>query len=192
MKKVIEVSIGGINFTVEDDAYFRLKDYLKRFEETIPDKQEAREVMEDVEARVAEIIQKEMRFSNQVVDMKQVQTVIDHLGEIDMEANTHEAGYNTYNAYDKDYTRGDRRMYRDTDEKMVAGVCSGLALYLGIDVTIIRVVFAAASFLYGTAILVYCILWIVMPKAVSVAQKLELRGYAPTAENIRKFTSQHK
>jgi len=192
MKKVIEVSIGGINFTMEDDAYFRLKDYLKRFEETIPDKQEAREVMEDVEARVAEIIQKEMRFSNQVVDMKQVQTVIDHLGEIDMEANTQEAGYTGYNAYDKDYTRGDRRMYRDTDEKMLAGVCSGLALYLGIDVTIVRVVFAAASFLYGTAILVYLVLWIVMPRALSVAQKLQLRGYAPTAENIRKFTSQHK
>lgn len=83
MKKVIEVSIGGINFTMEDDAYFRLKDYLKRFEETIPDKQEAREVMEDVEARVAEILQKEIKYSNQVVDMKQVQTVIDHLGEVD-------------------------------------------------------------------------------------------------------------
>jgi phage shock protein PspC (stress-responsive transcriptional regulator) len=109
-----------------------------------------------------------------------------------METNTQGASYNSYNAYDKDYTTGDRRMYRDIDEKMVAGVCSGLALYLGIDVTIVRVVFAAASFLYGTAILIYFVLWIVMPRAVSVAQKLELRGYAPTAENIRKFTSQHK
>ncbi len=52
MKKIIEVSIGKINFTMEDDAYFRLKEYLKRFEDTIPDKNEAREVMEDVEARV--------------------------------------------------------------------------------------------------------------------------------------------
>ena len=83
MKKVIEVSIGGINFTMEDDAYYRLKEYLRRFEETISDKKEAREVMEDVEARVAEIFQKEMKFSNQVVDMKLVQVVIDHLGEVE-------------------------------------------------------------------------------------------------------------
>lgn len=192
MKKVIEVSIGGTNFTMEDDAYFRLKDYLKRFEETIPDKQEAREVMEDVEARVAEILQKEMKYSNQVVDMKQVQTVIDHLGEVDSKSSEQETEYKNYKSSDKEYTRGDKRMYRDIDEKMVSGVCSGLALYLGIDVTIIRVIFAATSFLYGTAVLVYCVLWIVMPRAISVAQKLELRGYAPTAENIRRFTSQHK
>ncbi|MBN9300655.1 PspC domain-containing protein, partial [Dysgonomonas mossii] len=127
MKKVIEVSIGGINFTMEDDAYFRLKDYLKRFEETIPDKQEAREVMEDVEARVAEILQKEMKYSNQVVDMKQVQTVIDHLGEVDSKSSEQETEYKNYKSSDKEYTRGDKRMYRDIDEKMVSGVCSGLA-----------------------------------------------------------------
>ena len=190
MKKVIEVSIGDINFTVEDDAYFRLKEYLRRFEETIPDKQEAREVMEDVEARVAEILQKELRYSNQVVDMKQVQTVIDHLGEV--ESNTSSQEFGSDHNYDKDYTRGDKRMYRDVDEKIAAGVCSGLALYLGIDVTIIRIIFAVTTFLYGTAILVYVILWLVMPRALTVAQKLEVRGYAPTAENIRKFTSQHK
>lgn len=190
MKKVIEVSIGGINFTVEDDAYFRLKEYLKRFEETIPDKQEAREVMEDVEARVAEILQKELKYSNQVVDMKQVQTVIDHLGEVEVNTSSQESG-SDYN-YDKDYTKGDKRMYRDVDEKMVAGVCSGLALYLGIDVTIVRILFAVMTFLYGTALLVYIVLWLVMPRALTVAQKLEVRGYAPTAENIRKFTSRHK
>lgn len=194
MKKVIEVSIGGVNFTVEDDAYFRLKEYLRRFEETIPDKQEAREVMEDVEARVAEILQKELKYSNQVVDMKQVQIVIDHLGEVESGTSSREQGSesNSNSNYDRDYTRGDKRMYRDVDEKMIAGVCSGLALYFGIDVTIVRILFAVTAFLYGTALLVYIVLWLVMPRALTVAQKLEVRGYAPTAENIRKFTSRHK
>lgn len=187
MKKVIEVSIGGINFTMEDDAYFRLKEYLKRFEETIADKNEAKEVMEDVEARVAELFQKEMKFANQVVDMLMVQVVIDHLGEVGSAEYTESSDYNN-----KGYAKGDKRLYRDLDEKMVAGVCSGLSAYTGIDVTIIRVIFAAVSFVYGTAIFIYVILWFVMPKALTVAQKLELRGYAPTAENIRKFTSQNK
>jgi phage shock protein PspC (stress-responsive transcriptional regulator) len=193
MKKVIEVSIGGINFTVEDDAYFRLKEYLKRFEETIPDKQEAREVMEDVEARVAEIFQKEMKFPNQVVDMGLVQVVIDHLGEMGPASQEYTTqSSSSYGSYESDYTKGERKFYRDVDEKMLAGVCSGIAAYTGVDVTIIRIVFVALAFAYGTAIFAYFLIWIIAPKAESVAQKLQLRGYAPTAENIRRYTSQHK
>ncbi|GHV15120.1 hypothetical protein FACS1894169_05570 [Bacteroidia bacterium] len=195
MKKIIEVSIGSINFTMEDDAYIRLKEYLKRFESTIPDKREAQEIMEDVEARVAEIFQKEMKFTNQVVDMKLVQTVIDHLGEVENNGNgtgtqNSERSQNSYS--DQRYTQGDKRFHRDVDNKMVAGVCSGLAAYTNIDVTIIRVIFAALSFAYGTAILIYIVLWFVAPKAINISQKLEMRGYAPTAENIRKYTSQNK
>ncbi|MBK5722209.1 PspC domain-containing protein [Dysgonomonas sp. Marseille-P4677] len=199
MRKVIEVSIGGVNFTMEDDAYFRLREYLKRFEETISDKNEAREVMEDVEARVAELFQKEKKFSNQVVDMKLVQVVIDHLGEIESKSDKSNVNIDPnlnkqskYNSYEHDYIRGDRKFYRDIDDKMLAGVCSGIAIYTGIDVTIIRVLFVALAFAYGSTVLAYGILWIVSPRAQNVAQKLELRGYAPTAENIRKFTSQHK
>lgn len=195
MKKIIEVSIGSINFTMEDDAYIMLKEYLKRFESTIPDKKEAEEIMVDVEARVAEIFQKEMKFTNQVVDMKLVQTVIDHLGEVENNGNgtksqNSERSQSSYS--DPRYTQGDKRFHRDTDNKMVAGVCSGLAAYTNIDVTIIRVIFAALSFAYGTAILIYIILWFVAPKAITISQKLEMRGYAPTAENIRKYTSQYK
>lgn len=195
MKKIIEVSIGSINFTMEDDAYIRLKEYLKRFESTIPDKREAQEIMEDVEARVAEIFQKEMRFTNQVVDMKLVQTVIDHLGEIennDSETKTQNSGRSQNSYSDQRYAQGDKRFHRDVDNKMVAGVCSGLAAYTNIDVTIIRVIFAALSFAYGTAILIYIVLWFVAPKAITISQKLEMKGYAPTAENIRKYTSQNK
>jgi phage shock protein PspC (stress-responsive transcriptional regulator) len=195
MKKIIEVSIGSINFTMEDDAYIRLKEYLKRFESTIPDKKEAQEIMEDVEARVAEIFQKEMKFPNQVVDMKLVQIVIDHLGEAESTGNNNKHRDNNnmeYTYTNKDYTKGGKRFYRDTDSKMLSGVCSGLAAYTGTDVTIIRVIFAALSFAYGSAILAYIIMWFIAPKAITVSQKLEMRGYAPTAENIRKYTSQNK
>ena len=193
MRKVIEVSIGGINFTMEDDAYYRLKEYLRRFEETISDKKEAREVMEDVEARVAEIFQKEMKFSNQVVDMRLVQVVIDHLGEVETKTQNENQSSSQSN-YDpgEEYTRGNKKFYRDMDDKMLAGVCSGIATYTGVDVTIIRLIFVALAFAYGSAILAYFILWIVSPRAETIAQKLELRGYAPTADNIRKFTSQRK
>lgn len=199
MKKIIEVSIGSINFTMEDDAYIRLKEYFKRFESTIHDKEEAREVMIDVEARVAEIFQKEIKYSNQVVDMKLVQSVIDRLGDVDPvennDSNTSSKAQSSTKTQDnsnQEYTKGNKRLYRDIDSKKLGGVASGLSAYTGIDVTIIRVLFVVLSFAYGSAFLAYIILWFVMPKAQTVSQKLEMRGYAQTAENIRKFTSQYK
>lgn len=199
MKKIIEVSIGSINFTVEDDAYIELKEYLKRFESTIHDKEEAKEVMIDVEARIAEIFQKEIRYSNQVVDMKLVQSVIDRLGDVDAvdkkgtESNFHYQSSTKNQDYsNQEYTKGNKRFYRDIDSKKLGGVASGLAAYTGIDVTIIRVLFVVLSFAYGSAFWVYIILWFVTPRAETISQRLEMRGYAPTAENIRKFTSQYK
>lgn len=87
---------------------------------------------------------------------------------------------------------GEKKFYRDMDGKMLAGVCNGIATYTKIDVTIIRILFVVLAFAYGITIISYLVIWIVAPKATSIAQKLQLRGYATTAENIRKFTSQHK
>lgn len=194
MKKVIEVSIGGISFTIEDDAYFLLKDYLKRFEETISNPREAREVMEDVEARVAEIFQKEMKYNSQVVDTELVQIVISHLGEIEDSANKTDTKWKSSanNTNEGEYTKGEKRLYRDPDDKMISGVCGGIAAYLGIDVTIVRIAFVLGFLAYSTGLWIYIILWIVAPLATTVSQKLAMRGYAPTAENIRRFTYGNK
>ncbi|MDR1091085.1 MAG: PspC domain-containing protein [Prevotella sp.] len=194
MKKIIEVSIGSINFTMEDDAYIRLKEYLKRFESTIPNKTEAREIMEDVEARVAEIFQKEMRFANQVVNMKLVQTVIDHLGEIESEAKAPD-GNASGSGDDKNpagYTIGEKKLFRDYDHKVLGGVCSGLSAYFNVDITLIRILFAFTAFLYGVTVFLYIVLWIAIPRARYVIDKLKMHGYAPTAENIKKYNYEYK
>ena len=194
MKKVIEVSIGGMNFTIEDDAYWKLKDYLNRFESTIVDKNEAKEVMEDVEARVAEIFMKEKKYYSQVVDLKLVDIVISHLGEIetnnnkDMNSNTNTNSQSSTFNFDRDT----RKFYRDPDDKKIAGVCSGLAAYFAIDVTLIRLLFLAVLIFSGFSLPLYIILWIATKEAVTVAQKLEMRGIPVTADNIRKFSSGQK
>jgi phage shock protein PspC (stress-responsive transcriptional regulator) len=192
MKKVIEVSLGGVRFTVEDDAYIRLKSYLSRFEATIPDKREAQEVMEDVEARVAEIFQKEMRFVNQVVDDKLVQLVIERLGDVEANGSSEAPNDSRYTYGGQRYVRGEKRLFRNPDDKKLGGVCSGLAAYFDIDPAIVRILFVVAVILYGTGFLLYIILWVVIPNAVTVVQKLQMRGIAPTAENIKNFMSQHK
>ncbi|MDR2954208.1 MAG: PspC domain-containing protein [Prevotella sp.] len=195
MKKVIDASIGGITFSIEEDAYYRLQGYLKRFEDTIPDKAEAKEVMEDVEARVAEIFQKEMKYSNQVVDMKLVQVVIDHLGEIESDNDTEESGSKKSDQSFRNshgYTPGEKKLYRDSDNKIIGGVCGGLAAYFNIDATLIRILFAFTAFFYGVSFFLYLILWLAIPRTRYVLDKLRMRGYAPTAENIRKFKNEHK
>lgn len=194
MKKVIDVSVGGVNFTMEEDAYSRLRNYLQRFENTIEDKDEAKEVMEDVEARVAEIFQKERKYSNQVVDMNTVQIVIDLLGEVDDSSSEETSSSNFSEGYKnaEGYTVGEKKLYRDMDKKMVGGVCAGLSAFWGIDVTLIRILFVFTAFFYGITFFVYIVLWLAVPQARYVLDKLRMHGYAPTADNIRKFKNENK
>lgn len=191
MKKVIEISIGGINFSMDDDAYFILKDYLTRFENTIHDKNEAKEVMEDVEARVADLLQKEKRFEAQVVSIDMVRTVIDYLGEVEENRKSYssEANFGQEREDDDRFSKSTKRFYRNPDDKKIAGVCSGIAAYFNMDVTIVRVLFFVALLCYGSALMLYVILWIVTTEAITVTQKLEMRGIPVTAENIRKYSA---
>jgi len=188
MKKVIDVNIGRVNFTIEDDAYLRLKDYLSKFEASLPDKEDAKEIMEDVEIRIAEIFQKEMKYPNQVVDIDAVNHVINLLGEVEDNQN---ADANT-EKMEEPKMKGAKKLYRDPADKKIAGVCSGLAAYFNIDPTLIRILFVVLLLGYGSAVVIYIVLWIAMPEAKTVAQRLEMIGEPVTADNIKNYTSNFK
>ena len=179
MKKVIDVNIGRVNFSIEDDAYLNLKSYLDRFEATLTDKNEVKDIMEDVEIRVAEIFSKEIKYPNHVVDQKMVNKVIYCLGEIESSNEIHEM---------KDKKQTTKRLFRNADDKKIAGVCSGLSIYFNVDVTLIRIIFVVALIGYGSTLWIYGILWVVVPLAQTIIQKLEMRGEQITPENIKKYT----
>lgn len=181
MKKVIEVNIGRVSFTIEDDAYINLKSYLSRFEASITDKNDIKEIMEDIETRVAEIFQKEMKYPNQVVNQKMVDNVIECLGEIDTNEHNNEN-------MNQERKQPIKKFYRDPDDKKVAGVCGGIAAYFNVDVTLIRTLFIIALVVYGSALLAYIILWIAMPLATTRVQKMEMRGESITSDNIKKYS----
>jgi phage shock protein PspC (stress-responsive transcriptional regulator) len=82
-----------------------------------------------------------------------------------------------------------KRLYRDPDNRVIGGVCSGLGHYLNIDMVIIRVIFAISLFMGGLGFWAYIIFWIVAPQAMTASQKCEMRGIPVTAENLRKFSS---
>lgn len=198
MKKVISVNVGGICFTIEIDAYEILKDYLDDFETSL-EKSDAKEIMEDVEMRIAEIFQETIKTTERVVDENLVNRAISILGKPEKEKATEKdkkpRNDNSFSQLrdkiEKTISSRRHRFYRDPDSKKVAGICSGIAEYFDIDVTIVRFI-TILSILTGVSVLVYIVIWIVTPEALSSVQKLELRGLPITSENIKKYPATHK
>jgi phage shock protein PspC (stress-responsive transcriptional regulator) len=186
MKKVITANIGGYCFTIEEDAYARLNHYLNEFKSTIGNKQEVDEVMEDIEQRIAEIFREQVTYAQQVVDMILVGKVIAMLGMPEGDSSYAEKEMPEFIPHKKT-----RRLYRDPDSTVFGGVCSGLAAYFGIDKVVVRLLFLAAFFLGSFGFWVYIILWIVTPKANTIAEKLEMKGEPVTVENIWNYAKNY-
>jgi phage shock protein PspC (stress-responsive transcriptional regulator) len=79
-----------------------------------------------------------------------------------------------------------RKLFRNTDDKMVGGVCSGIGAYLGVSEVVMRVVFLISFFAFGTGLLAYIILWIIIPEAKTAAEKLQMRGSSIDINNIER------
>ena len=183
MKRVTNACVGGRNFTLNDDAYNRLDAYLRNFRAklTVPETQKG-EVMDEIEGRIAELFFQEVGDSSRVVTLEMVQKVVSTLGMPDGSAET---GYAYTQAFPED--KVPKKLYRDVDNKGVAGVCSGLAWYFDIDVTIIRIIMLVALLAGTSGFWIYLVLWIAIPKAQTPAQQCEMRGIPATAENMARF-----
>ena len=182
MKKVISAGIGGRNFTINEDAYTRLESYLNLFRAHVHEVR-SEEVMDELESRIADLFYESVGSDEaRVVDLDLVEKVIGQLGMPD--------GSDT-KASDEG-VKAQRKLYRDTDDVRIAGVCSGLALYFDIDTALVRILMLVALIAGSVGFWLYVILWIAVPKADSPARKCELRGLAPTAGNMAKFTTYKK
>ena len=198
MKKVMHVGIGRSSFIIEEDAYQRLDLYLERFRNKM-DSRDAGEVMEDVEQRIAELFYEYTNNKSEVVTLEVAERVIRQLGypndsedDPDLEETTSKSkrrnGYSGYERYDGLGEKPRKRLFRDPDNTIIGGVCSGLAAYINCDPVLIRVL-AVVTFFMGTASFwIYIILWIAVPMARTAAEKLEMRGLPVTAENLRRFS----
>lgn len=185
MKKVVTVGIGGKSFVMDNDAYQKLSIYLTKFKEKTQMGIQSSDVMEDLEERIAELFTEALGARNQVVNITIVSNIIGQLGMPD--GSPMEEPFEPPHHF-KSYTTV-RKLYRNPDDKTIGGVCSGLALYLNIDVIIVRVLFIIALFLGSAGFWAYIIIWIVAPLANTAAKKCEMRGIPVTAENIRRFSS---
>ncbi len=87
-------------------------------------------------------------------------------------------------SYDLEEEEKLKKMYRDPDAKVLGGVCSGIAAYFGIDVVIVRLLFFISIFFAGTGIFLYIILWLILPEAITITDKMKMKGQPVTLSNI--------
>jgi phage shock protein PspC (stress-responsive transcriptional regulator) len=188
MKKTLNIGLGGKSFIIDEDAHERLKNYLDTFRSRLTEEQGG-EVMDDIEARIAELLLSNLGSGQQSVSLALVNRITAQLGMPDGKPefeNTNE------NMEETIMSEPLKKLYLDVESRKLGGVCSGLAAYFDVDVTIIRIVFLALLLCGSFGFWLYLIVWIVAPKAVTPAQKCELRGLETTAENLAKFTDSSK
>ena len=185
MKKTLNIGIGGKSFIIDEDAHERLKNYLDTFRSRLTGEQ-GNEVMDDIEARIAELLLSNLGSSQQSVSLAMVNQITAQLGMPDGKPE-----FENNEEYMEEQTMSNpvKKLYLDVDNRKLGGVCSGLAAYFDIDVTLVRIIFLALLLCGSFGFWLYIIMWIVAPKAISPAQKCEMRGWEVSAENMAKFTT---
>ncbi len=180
MKKTLTINLSGAVFHIDEDAFHLLGQYLESLRRHFSPDEGMQEIVNDIESRIAEILTERLN-GRQVVtieDIREIMRVMGQPAEIDDTAPVADpltAG---------ESVKGPKRFFRDPEEKVIAGVCSGIAAYFHLDPVWIRLLFILTLFAGGAGVLIYIILWIVMPEALTTTEKLMMRGKRVTISNI--------
>ena len=194
MKKNISINISGIIFHIEEDGYDNLRKYLDSINKYFSSFEDSSEIMADIESRIAEIFLSKLNEGKQVITADDVHTLITTMGSVsDFKAveehefngtrpstenttyeNTSSTGDasssdNTYSKSYKTFTPS-RQLMRDQQRKILGGVCAGLGNYFNVDPLWIRLLFAVLAFAYGVTIVVYLVMWIVVPGSYTLEE----------------------
>ncbi len=182
MNKTVTVNIGGIVFHIDENAYERFKHYLESIRSHFTTADGRDEIMQDIESRIAEMFQERVKDSKQVITLDDVEEVTSLMGKPE------DFGGEQAEKEEEPVQTGPvkRRMFRNPDDKMLGGVCSGIAAYFDIDAVWIRLVLAISFFVFGSGFLLYIILWIIIPEAKNATEKLQMKGEPVTVSNIQK------
>ncbi len=181
MKKTLNINIKGIIFHLDEDAYTKLNSYLEEIKAHFRNKKGQEEIINDIENRIVELFQQKLNDKKQVIvidDVDEVIGIMGHPADFDEDSEEDQVSYLIQ--------KGKKRLFRNIDDRMLGGVCSGLGAYFNIDATWVRIAFLLALFLAGGSGLVYIVLWIVIPPARTVSEKLEMQGDPVTISNIEK------
>jgi phage shock protein PspC (stress-responsive transcriptional regulator) len=180
MKITVSINLGGYSFNIDEDAYAELKRYLKNLELHFAGEESSSEILSDIEARMSELFRARLNSFKQVITMDDVRHGISVLGtpeDISDREGT--------SAKDKFSSPGYHRMYRDPDHRIIGGVCAGMGAYWNVEPWIVRIIFFVLAMMGGLGVVVYLILYVVLPEAKTTAQKIEMKGEPVNIHNIK-------
>lgn len=197
MNKTLSIALAGFSFIIDEHAYIKLSDYLNALRSSL-DATEVDEVMNDIEIRMVEIF-KESLGKREVINDVDVEKVIAQIGTPEQIDEQEEAYYSETKQNTKrtrssfaNNMNGQRQLFRDPGQQKIAGVCAGLAEYFGIDTTWMRLIWVGTFMLLWIApgssllvVLLYAILWMVLPKAESASDYLKLKGKPLNFDNLK-------
>jgi len=185
MKKTLTVNISGIVFHIDEDAYNVLNDYLQSIRQHFSRTEGRDEIVSDIEARIAEMLKDRIGDARQVITIDDIEEVIrviglpNEFGEEFSESSGPGSSGETGKA--------PKRLYRDPENAVLGGVCGGMGAYFHADPVWFRLAFVILCIPgIGTPLLVYAVLWIVIPEARTAAERLEMKGERVNISNIEK------
>lgn len=182
MNKTTNIHLAQTLFSIDENAYALLKKYLENLELLFKNTEGAKDILEDIEARIAELFNGLKKDNLYVISVEDVEQVIETLGtpadlaEEEEEVNESSTSYN-----------GAKKLFRDPDDRFLGGVAGGLSHYVGLDSVWIRLILLILFFSsVGGVVLVYILLWILIPEAKTTAEKLMMKGEPVNVSNIKK------
>jgi len=179
MTTTITVNISGNAYTIEEEAFQKLENYLKSIRSRISNSLEADEVIADIEARIAELFRASCPTTREVVTLQMVNEMIGIMGQPgdfgDDEAEAESRDDKSQSTVNEPLSTP-KKLYRDPSNQMIGGVCSGLAAYFNTDTSVMRLIFIVLL-IAGISPFIYIVLWIAMPPALTMAQRSQMYGY---------------
>lgn len=192
MNKTVNINLAGTSFYIDEDAYGKLSRYLAAIRKSLKETEGSEEIMQDIEARIAELFSEKTGLSSRVVTLTELDEVIAVMGqpedyEVDDEIFEDVPPSSKHQRSQPSAMH--RQLFRDVDNKYIGGVSSGLGHYLGIDAIWIRLLWVLLVLAgMGSPILIYILLWILVPAALTTSDKLKMMGEPINISNIeRKF-----
>lgn len=184
MNKTVNINLGGLFFHIDEDAFQKISRYFDAIKRSLSNANGQDEIMKDIEVRISEIFSENKKSDKHVINLKDVDAMIAIMGQPEDYRLEEENGETTqpFSA-----SKSSKKLYRDIDKNILGGVAAGFGHYFGVDalwlrLALILLLFASA----GTMIFVYILLWVLIPKAITTVEKLEMTGEPANLSNIEK------
>mgnify|MGYP006089180755 FL=1 len=178
MNKTININLGGTFFHIDESAYKLLQQYLEKLKITFSNTQGKEEIIEDIESRIAELLREIKKHADQVIVLSNINSVIDTMGQPkDFISEDDE----------ERFIRPEKKLFRNPEDRYIGGVISGLGSYFGIETIWMRIIWLILTvFSAGAPVIVYIIMWALIPEAKTTAEKLQMKGEPVNISTIEK------